>query len=750
MVVDPAQLLASLDDEGQLVHLELQPARAARWADSTIDPTILAAFEVPSLWTHQAQALDLIRAGRSTVVATSTASGKSLCYQAAILEAARAPTPATALCIFPTKALANDQLRTFVGLREPKLVAATYDGDTSVDARTWARRHANVLLTNPEMLHGGLLPYHGRWATFLRRLRYVVIDELHVLRGIFGTHVGHVLRRLRRLCEHYGSSPTFVFSSATIGEPEALASALCGVAVVAVTDDGSPRGERYVALWNPPLLDAERGIRGSSGREVSRLMARLVADDTRTVAFCRSRRATERVTLDVRSRVEDFDASLVNAVRAYRSGYLASERREIEAQLFDGRLLGVVATSALELGVDIGGLDACLLNGFPGTISSMWQQIGRAGRSQQRSLAVLVAGNDQLDQWFMANPKQVFLRSPEPAVVNLANPYVLHPHLACAAFELPLSPQDDKYWPDDLADAVREMTQNDQLRVRDQRAYWSGRGSPASGIGLRSGSAEQYRITCAAEDNRLVGTVDGARAFDTVHQGAIYVHQGQQYRVNQLDLEDREARVEPVATDEYTMARTSTDIAIASIDQHNTIGPLRLHLGSIEVTNQVTGYERRESGTGEVIERVELDLPPRQLVTRAFWYTIDDPSLFDAIDISPDRVGGTLHAMEHAAIGMLPLFTICDRWDVGGLSTPYQPDTGRPTIFIYDGYPGGAGIAELGYGADRGLLDATVKLIEQCPCRSGCPSCVQSPKCGNGNEPLDKSGSIALLRAVLM
>jgi len=749
MAADLAPLLVDLDDEGQLIHVERLAARSARWGTSTIDPGLLDAFGVERLWAHQAQAIDLVRQGTSTVIATGTASGKSLCYQLPILEASRATPIATALCVFPTKALANDQLRTFVQLADPRLVAATYDGDTGTEARAWARRHANVLLTNPEMLHAGLLPYHGRWSNFLRRLRYVVIDELHVLRGIFGTHVGHVLRRLRRVCEHYGACPTFVFSSATIGDPATLASSLCGLPVTAVTDDGSPRGERSIALWNPPLLDEETGIRGSSGREVARLMSSLVVEKTRTVAFCRSRRATERVTLDVRQRVEDVDAALADTVRAYRSGYLAAERREIEAQLFDGRLLGVVATSALELGVDIGGLDACILNGFPGTIASMWQQMGRAGREQQHSLAVLVAGNDQLDQWLMANPKQVFTRAPEPAVVNLANPFVSHPHLACAAFEMPLRETDERFWGDHLEEAVRDLVRADRLRVRDGLAYWSGRGSPASGIGLRSGSNDEFQIVCFDDERspRLVGTVDGARAFDTVHTGAIYVHQGQQFRVDSLDIDEREASVHSVDTDEYTMARSTTDVAVEQVDEHVRLGPFHLHLGSIEVTNQVTGYERRESSTGEVIERTELDLPARTLITRGFWYTVE-PDMFERVGITPDRVGGTLHAVEHAAIGMLPLFTICDRWDVGGLSTAFQPDTGRPTIFIYDGYPGGAGIAELGYAAQRRLLDATLAVIERCSCRRGCPSCIQSPKCGNGNEPLDKAGAIALLRAV--
>jgi len=769
---DLPTLLDVVASEGQLVdvvRLPARPAREGRLARDLPDRVWsgLHRLGVRSLWSHQAEAIDLARTGRSVAVATGTASGKSLCYQAPIAEAVTDPIrPATALLVFPTKALAHDQLGAFSMLRLEGMLPAAYDGDCTPEERAWVRRHGNTVLTNPEMLHCALLPHHGRWATFLMRLRYVVVDELHSFRGVFGSHLAHVLRRLRRLCAYYGSSPTFVFGSATIGRPGVLASGLCGLPVTEVIDDGSPRGVRVIALWNPPLLQpfANDGLampdqadrpwggpsRRSSHGETARLMAELVGDGRRTIAFCRSRRATEVVAADARRRLP---AERAGRVRPYRGGYLAEERREIEAELFGGRLDGVVTTNALELGVDIGGLDACVLDGFPGTIASFWQQAGRAGREQQESLAVLVAGEDQLDQWLMAHPAELLARPPEPAVINPANPYVLRPHLACAAFELPLTHGDERYWPDLLDDGVRELVRRDELKIRapsgrrtSPAAVWAGRGFPARGVGLRSGSANEFQIVKG--DGSLVGTIDDGRAFEMVHPGAIYLHQGQAYRVVHLDLDHRAAVVEATDGDTYTMARTDTTIRIGTVNGSRDVGRAGLWLGEVEVTSQVTGYQRRSTVTKEVLAREPLDLPPSRLLTRAFWYVIE-PAVLAAAGVVPGAWPGTLHAAEHAAIGILPLFTICDRWDVGGVSTVHLADTGGPTIVIHDGYAGGAGIAELGFEASDRHLAATLEVIEGCGCTGGCPSCVQSPKCGNWNEPLDKHGAAALLRAVL-
>ena len=737
-------LVRSLAAGDRLVHVERLPARSARHARlaTPLPAAVQAKLGVRALWAHQAEAIDHARAGRSVAIATGTASGKSLCYQAVIGEAAGDTDGAgTALLLFPTKALARDQLRSLAALDLPGVVACCYDGDTGPDERTFARSNATALLTNPDMLHVGLLPHHGRWATFLMRLRYVVIDELHTLRGVFGSHVAQLLRRLRRLCAHYGADPTFIFTSATIGQPEVLASALAGMPVTAVTDDASPRGEHLFALWNPPLLDEGSGARASTNGETAVLVAGLVGDGHRAIAFCRSRKSTELVAADAERRL-----GCNGAVRPYRGGYLPAERREIENELFGGGLRGVVATSALELGIDVGGLDACVLDGFPGTIASMWQQAGRAGRSQQRSLAVLVAGDDQLDQWLMAHPSEVFTRSPEPAVINPSNHYVLLPHLACAAYELPLSSTDEQWWGEDLDEGVRSLVLADRLKVRRHKAYWAGRGSPAWEVGLRASAAEEYRIADA--DGHVIGTVDGGRAFTVVHPGAVYLHQGQAFQVTELDLADRVATVVTVGGEETTQVRSATDICMLGSDDRAVVGRATMHLGPVEVRQQVTGYQRRDAFTGDVLAHVELDLPPSRLVTRAVWWTVT-PATLAAARLAPARWPGTLHAVEHAAIGMLPLFTICDRWDVGGVSTALQVDTGLPTIVIYDGYPGGAGIAELGFAAGGDLLAATLDLIAGCTCATGCPSCVQSPKCGNLNEPLDKDGAVALLRVLL-
>lgn len=802
---DPSDLdafVVSLAGDPRLVHVERLAARAARTATLArpLPPEVWSRLGVRELWSHQVAALDLIRSGTSVAVATGTASGKSLCYQAAIGEAAarRVGQPATALLLVPTKALAQDQLRSLGALDLPGVVPATYDGDSSPEHRSWARTHANAVLTNPEMLHVGILPHHDRWATFLRRLRHVVVDELHVLRGIFGSHVAHLLRRLRRLCAHYGSDPTFVFTSATVGEPGTLAAELCGLPVTGITDDGSPRGERLFVLWDPtregdglravpdptpveieptpaepepssaePDDDGTGGIRGTGGgepatrwrpastnRETARLVADLIARGHRTIAFCRSRKGTEVVAADARRRLS---TDLAPTVRPYRGGYLSAERREIEHELFTGELRGVVATTALELGIDVGGLDACVLSGFPGTIASMWQQAGRAGREARTSLAVLVAGDDQLDQWLMAHPDEVFTRPPEPAVVNPSNPHVLLPHLACAAYELPLRPGDERWWPQ-LDEGVRRLVLDDRLKVRhrtDRRgrpdpdgptAVWSGRGWPSSGVGLRSGSTDEVRI--ARPDGTLVGTVERARAFHLVHPGAVYLHQGQSYRVRELDLDDLVAVVEASDGGEYTQPRTEADITLLGEDRRREVGRSTLGLGPVRVRSRVIGYKRFDAFTGTMIGAEELFLPPTELETRAFWYVVDHDVLADA-GIEPADVPGTLHAAEHAAIGILPLFTICDRWDVGGISTPLLAETGAPTIVIYDGYPGGAGIAELGFRAADGHLAATFDVIAACGCAHGCPSCVQSPKCGNGNEPLDKAGARALLATII-
>jgi len=734
---------------GRCVHREVLPERPARHRPLAEPlPTEVAqrieARGIHELYEHQALAIDALRARRSVVVATGTASGKSLCYQAPIVSSVVEDRRDTALLLFPTKALAHDQLRALRSWHVPGLRAVTYDGDTASDDRAWARKNANVVLTNPEMLHMGILPSHARWATFLMRLQYVVVDELHTLRGIFGSHVAHVLRRLRRLCEHYGSSPTFFFASATIGNPGELASALCGLDVEAIVDDASPRAERVLACWQRPLLDAHSGARASANIETAELMTHFVRTMHQTLAFTRSRRGAEVVAQYARRRLAATAPELADRVAAYRAGYLPEERRALELELSSGRLLGIAATNALELGIDIGGLDAVVLNGFPGTLASMWQQAGRAGRTGRRSAAVLVAGDDQLDQWYAAHPTELTRRAPERAVVNPQNPFIVRAQVACAAHEMPLTPDDERWFGPGLDEAVRELVHADALTPRGGRMYWSGGHAPARDVGLRSGSSIEYRLL-DVDSERTIGTVDDARVFSVAHPGAVYLHQGRQYRVERLDRDEHVAILAPYDdADEYTQARTTTDITIVSEDAFAPLGDAIVHLGSVEVRSQVVAFQRKQISTNRVVEVRDLDLPERALITRACWYTVP-LEVLEAAHIDPSEIVGAVHAAEHGLIGMLPLFTICDRWDVGGVSMALHPQTMQPTIFVYDGYPGGAGIADLAFDAAARHAHATRDLIAACSCDDGCPSCVQSPKCGNWNEYLDKRAALALL-----
>jgi DEAD/DEAH box helicase domain-containing protein len=676
-------------------------------------------------------------------IATGTASGKSLAYQIASLEALLGDGAARALYIFPTKALAHDQLRSVREYVLPGINAMAYDGDTPPDDRTWARRNARLIVTNPDMLHFGILPYHSQWSGFLAGLRFVVLDEMHTLRGVWGGHVALILRRLRRLAARYGASPVFCCASATVGDPAGLAERIVGVPFEVVDDDRSPHAERVFALWNPPLMTDDGARRRSSHSETASLLARLVDANRPTIAFTRSRRGAEVVASTARSLVADERAS---QVAAYRGGYLAEERRALEHALTTGELVGVAATNALELGIDIGGLDACILDTFPGTVASMRQQAGRAGRRGSESLAVLVAGEDALDQWYMAHPKELFTRPPEPSVVNPENPFLLEAHLGCAAYEQPLVPADCLLFGDSTDDVASELVARGDLRPRAGRLYWARRHRPAHRVTLRW-AGEPFSIV-EREEGRLVGTEDGGRVFTNLHPGAVYLHRGDSYVVVDLDIDRNTAWVEPFGGDWYTMAKEDLDLTIVAEDAHRAVGDVGMSLGAVRVTSQVVAYQKRRIGSRELIGTEVLDLPRQDLLTRAFWYVIPEDVLRRAA-IDPSRVPGTVHAAEHAGIAMLPLFFICDRWDLGGVSIAYHPQTGDATIFIYDAHAGGAGNAELGYGQGSGHMRATLEAITACPCEAGCPSCVQSPKCGNWNDPLDKDGAAAMLRVIL-
>jgi len=755
--VDPDRVLAALaegDHEECLVHLEHIPARPAPDAGPLdLAPELsvrLRRSGIERLWSHQAEGLRAARAGRNVAIATGTASGKSLVYQLATFERLLVDPRVTALYLFPTKALAQDQLRQLRAFAFPAARATVYDGDTPTAERAWARRTANVIVTNPDMLHVGILPTHDRWAMFFKNLAFVVVDEMHILRGVFGSHVANVLRRLRRVAAHYGASPQFVTASATIGNPGRLAEALTGLEFAEIAEDGSPHEEKLFAFWNPPFVRLPDGsvaeVRYSAGSQAAGLLAGLAREDVRTIAFTRSRKSAELIAQHARDLLADDRGDLAGRIAAYRAGYLPEERRALERDLAEGRLLGVAATTALELGIDIGGLDACIIAGYPGTVAGTWQQAGRAGRAQQRSLVVLIAQDDPLDQYIVGHPSEIFGRPHESAVVDHANPNILDPHLGAAAFELPLREADADIFGDGYAGAVARLDDAGLLRARGDKRFWNGRRSPATEIDIRSAG----RVVQIVEDEtgRLLGTSDGARAHHTLHTGAIYLHQGEQFEVRALDLRAHVAVVAPVDVPHYTQARDVTDIRITGIRDRKHAGAVELFFGDVVVANQVVGFVRKRLYTNETIDEQPLDLPEQSLSTTSVWYTVPDEVLAEA-RLDAAAVPGAVHAAEHAAIGLMPLFAMCDRWDIGGVSTALHPDTAMCTVFIYDGYPGGAGFSARSFEAGEEHLRATMETIGACGCERGCPSCVQSPKCGNGNEPLDKDGAVRLLAAIL-
>ncbi|MEU1901689.1 DEAD/DEAH box helicase [Nocardiopsis dassonvillei] len=702
-------------------------------------------------WSHQAEAADLARSGRDVIIATGTASGKSLAFLLPAVDAIDAG--GTVLYLSPTKALAQDQLRWITDLSLPGMRTAVYDGDTSTEERSWVREHGNYVLTNPDMLHHGILPRHGAWARFLRRLRYVVIDEAHRYRGVFGSHVAQILRRLRRVCARYRSRPVFVLASATSGSPAESATRLTGVPVTAVSRDGSPRPGMSVALVEPELTDmtGEHGapIRRTAPSQAAEMLADLVRDGVRTLVFVRSRQGAEVVALTTqRLLAERGDHALAGRVAAYRGGYLASERRDLEEALRSGEILGLASTNALELGVDISGLDAVLIAGWPGTLASLWQQAGRAGRRGEDALAVFIARDDPLDTYLAHHPEAIFGRSVEATVLDPENPHILGPHLCAAAQELPITKDDFDLFGATTEDRLAELVERRLLRRRPRGWFWTSNERASDLADIRGSGGPPVQIVDTGS-GQLLGEVDEPAAHGTVHPGAVYLHQGYTYLVDDLDLDEGVALVHPAEPPYSTWARDTTDITVRSVlRQEEWPSGATVYFGEVQVVRQVVGFLRRDVRTGSVLGEQSLDLPERTLDTRAVWWTL--PAEGEE-RLRREDVGllGAAHAAEHAAIGLLPLLATCDRWDIGGVSTSMHGDTGRLTVFVYDGYEGGAGFAERGYAAAREWLSATRAAIADCECDQGCPSCIQSPKCGNGNEPLSKAGALRLLDEVL-
>ncbi len=807
--------------DGRLVRGASEGPTAATLVDPPADlhPDVLAALQragIERLYSHQARALEAAWEG-PLIVTTGTASGKSLCFNLPTLEVLCRDAHARALYLYPTKALAQDQARALArfGLGD-RLRPAIYDGDTPREARTQIRRRAGIVLTNPDMLHLGILPHHESWGNFFANLAIVVIDEAHVYRGVFGSHVANVLRRLRRVAAAYGTSPRFLLASATIANPRELAERLTGLEGIGLIDeDGAPAPRRQIAIWNPPLTDAALGARRSSLGEAAELLARLVRDGARVICFMKSRKGVELLSRMVREELggelgtveatpngdrregsgvrrggrgrpdggeSPSRESLADLVVPYRAGYTPQQRRELEGRLMRGELRAVVTTDALELGIDIGELDAAVVVTFPGTVASLRQMWGRAGR-RGRGLAVYIAGDDALDQFFCRHPDEFLERPVEAAILDHENPSIYLAHLLCAAFEGPLSGADAEILGPRWEAYAEILLGRGQLRRRPAAqaptAYVPRNSAdyPAAAVSLRSASLDSFAIVDTTS-GELLGTTEAARAFSTVHQGAIYLHLGRSYEVQELDLERRRALVAPFDGGWYTQPKRDTSTTIeAVLDRREVLG-VSLSFGEVSVTDTVLAYQRRRLLDHAQIDLVPLDLPETSFSTQALWFELDPAALAACVpergvhtraptaaaanrDASPaggaagideaaqETVLGALHAAEHAQIAVLPLIAMCDRWDIGGLSTNLHPQTGLPTIFIYDGHPGGVGLTRAAFLRFEELCRDAHRLIAECPCRAGCPSCVQSPKCGNLNEPLAKGGARLLLEGML-
>jgi DEAD/DEAH box helicase domain-containing protein len=810
-MIEPwSAVLDEARDDGRLVRQAHEGPGEATLVEipEELHPDVVAGLHragIEQLYAHQAQALASAWE-RTTIVTTGTASGKSLCFNLPTLDALCRDAFSRALYLYPTKALAQDQARAINAFGLTKQVRpAIYDGDTPRDTRGDIRRRANVVLTNPDMLHVGILPHHGAWERLFSHLRIVVVDEAHVYRGVFGSHVANVLRRLLRVAAAYGSEVRVLLASATIANPLELAERLTGLDDVGVIDDdGSPTPRRQIAMWNPPLTDEALGARRSALGEAAELLARLVREGSRAICFMKSRKGVELLARMVREDLQRSDPDLAELVAAYRAGYTAQQRRELEARLTGGELRAVITTDALELGIDIGELDAAVVVTFPGTVAALRQMWGRAGR-RGKGLAVYVAGEDALDQFFCRHPDEFLERAVEAAILDHESAQIHQAHLLCAAYEGPLEGSDAEFFGPRWEAHAEALVSAGLLRKRVARRDSNGAGTssgerngrgpghqgieplyggareqyvlrrpdeyPAAKVSLRSSSPDSFAIVDVSS-GELLGQTETARAHSTIHDGAIYLHQGRSYEVRELDLEHRRALVAPFDGDWYTQPKRETDTNIERLlDRREALG-VTLSFGEVSVTETVLGYQRKRLADHAQMDLVMLDLPQTSFSTQALWFELDGATLTGlagAMPVSGDMAGrgdrrevtvndrtipmdallGSLHATEHAQIAVLPLIAMCDRWDIGGLSTNVHPQTGGPTIFIYDGHPGGIGITRLAYQRFEELSRDAHRLIAECPCKSGCPSCVQSPKCGNLNEPLSKAGARVLLETML-
>jgi DEAD/DEAH box helicase domain-containing protein len=742
VAIDPAR------HDGRIVAESAEEERAAKRVPlpRSLDPAFaerLRAAGVDRLYSHQARALEAA-ASSHLAITSGTASGKSLAFNLPVLDGIARDSKRRALYLYPTKALAQDQARKLGELRPPGLREAIYDGDTPREERPAIRRRGNLVLTNPDMLHVGVLPNHKSWGDFFANLGWVVVDEAHTYRGVFGSHVANVLRRLRRVAAAYGAEPRFLLASATIANPVELAEDLVGAPFELVDDDGAPRAGREISMWNPPLIDKATGVRRSPLSEAAELLAELVSHGVRTICFLKSRRGIELIQRFARENLERRGKpELAERIAPYRGGYTPQQRRDIEARLASGELLAVVATDALELGIDVGELDAAICVTFPGTVASLRQMWGRAGR-RRRGLAVYVAGQDALDQFFCRHPEEFLERPVEAAILDPENEQIAGRHLVAAAYELPLSAADDELLGLGWRERAERLAAAGKLRRAGGRLLPRSSEFVAAKVALRSASADSVAVI-ERDSGEMLGLVEAERAFTTIHPGAVYLHLGRSYEVERLDIEERRAIVSSFDGDWYTRPKKETEIYVERVREQRSTAGVELHFGEVSVTEQVIAYQRVSIADQEPFDIVGLELPEQHFVTQALWYVLPE-GLSGALP--PEALLGSLHATEHGQIAVLPLIAMCDRWDIGGLSTNVHFQTGRATIFIYDGHPGGVGITLRGYEQFERLLGDAERLIAECPCESGCPSCVQSPKCGNLNEPLHKGGALELMRTM--
>ena len=724
-------------------HRHIPPLDATYGSEYDLDPELsgmLREMGIGRLYSHQSEALDLIRRGENVIIATPTASGKSMIFNLAVLERIMADKKAKALYLFPLKALEQDQLKTlsaFIkGIKGRKISAGIYDGDTTPYMRQKIRtRPPEILFTNPDMLHRGIMAYHDKWKDLFQNLSFIILDEVHTYRGIFGSHMNQIIKRLKRICGLYGSSPQFIMLSATINNPKEFGESLIQEKVSLVDKSGSPRSGQHFLFFNPELSPNFSG---------ARLFSHCIQSGFRTIAFTQSRKVTELIHIWT----SQLSPELKKKVSSYRAGFMPEERRDIERRLASGELLGVVSTSALEMGIDIGYLDICILVGYPGTIINTWQRGGRVGRSGRESMIILIAKPDALDQYFMKHPGEIFERSYESAILDPHNTYVVEAHLPCAADESPITMADERYWPDDLRRHLEKLELEGKLtRTAEGTPKWySTRSRPHNDVNIRSGG-DSYTIF-ETSTGQAIGTMDGNRAFKEGHPGAVYLHMGRQYLVDSIDIDKKDIIVSRTDLNYFTRVLAQKETEIIRVDRSRPVGQFIVREGLLKVTEQVNGYEKRALPGQELMGSFSLEFPSRTFETIGFWVEIE-PMINMLLDREGLQLMGGIHAIEHGAIGIFPLFALCDRNDIGGICYPWHPQVEKTAIFIYDGYPGGVGLAQRGYEVVSELFQKTLDHIRTCECENGCPSCIHSPKCGNGNKPLDKKAAIVILEFLL-